>query len=129
VKLLLDTHVLVWWLEDNPRLISPVRSIIADRKHRVMVSVASFWELSIKFRKGRIDRNGSGAWHDAVAEGFEVLNVVPEHYEALEVLPNVDGHGDPFDHLILAQTVCEQATLITADRQMADYGIACLGAS
>lgn len=127
MKLLLDTHVLVWWLEDDPRLKSPVRSVIADREHLIFVSVASFWELAIKHRKGGIERSGSSAWRDAIAEGFEVLAVASGHLEALEHLRHIVGHGDPFDHLILAQANSEMATLITADRHMAAYGVPCLG--
>jgi PIN domain nuclease of toxin-antitoxin system len=127
MKLLLDTHVLLWWLKDDPQLRSRVRAIMADRENEVFVSAASFWELSIKRRKGGIVDGGSKTWREAVAEGFTALSVLPQHLEALESLPVVPRHNDPFDHLILAQASVEQAAVITHDRAMTAYGIPCIG--
>jgi PIN domain nuclease of toxin-antitoxin system len=127
MKLLLDTHVLLWWLEDNPRLRPRVRAIIADRQNEVFVSAASFWELSIKRRKGGIENRGSALWQDAIAEGFAVLAVASQHLEALEGLPLVARHNDPFDHMILAQARAERAAVITHDRAMTAYGVPCIG--
>jgi PIN domain nuclease of toxin-antitoxin system len=127
MRLLLDTHVLLWWLEDDPRLRPRVRAIIADRQNEVFVSAASFWELSIKRRKGGIESRGSALWQDAITEGFMVLAVASQHLEALEGLALVAGHNDPFDHMILAQARAERAAVITHDRAMAAYGVPCIG--
>lgn len=127
MKLLLDTHVLLWWLEDNPRLRPRVRAIIADERNTVMVSAASFWELSVKARKGKIDMSGPSTWRQAVAEGFSILEITDEHLNLFEALPMIAGHGDPFDLLILAQAQADEAALVTADRHMAAYGVRLIG--
>lgn len=128
MKLLIDTHILVWWLEDDPRLKPRIRVLIADKANDVFVSVASFWELSIKFRKGGIADNGSASWRDAEAEGFEVLALKREHIGAYDELVMIAGHNDPFDHLILAQAIAEGAALITNDAKMRSYGVRCIPA-
>ena len=128
MKLLIDTHILVWWLDDDPRLRPPTRGLIADKANDVLVSVASFWEISIKFRKGGIADNGSASWRDAEAEGFEVLTVKRDHISAYDELSPIAGHNDPFDHLILAQAIAERAVLITNDGKMRSYGIRCIPA-
>jgi PIN domain nuclease of toxin-antitoxin system len=127
MRLILDTHVLLWWIKDDPLLRPRVRGIIADRQNEVLVSVASFWELSIKYRKfGRGD-TGTGVWAAALTEGFEPLPMLQSHLAALQRLALAGNHGDPFDHLILAQAEAEEAAVITHDRHMAAYGVPCIG--
>jgi PIN domain nuclease of toxin-antitoxin system len=127
MKLLLDTHVSLWWLKDDPRLRSRVRAIIADQSNTALVSVASCWEPSIKFRKAGIGDAGSRLWHNAIAQGFEILAITSSHLEALEALPFAARHDDPFDHLILSQAKAEDAVIITHDRAMTAYGVPCIG--
>jgi PIN domain nuclease of toxin-antitoxin system len=123
VKLLLDTHVMLWWLRDNPKLGSRTRQAISDSRANLLVSIASLWELSIKARLGKIDELGSLLHDEARAAGLEVLAVAAAHLAELERLPRIPGHGDPFDHLILAQAKAEKALLVTADRVLDAYGI------
>jgi PIN domain nuclease of toxin-antitoxin system len=127
VKLLLDTHVLLWWLDDNPRLRPGARAAIADPNVTVLVSVASGWELSLKYRLGKNAELGSAIMHQAAEQGFQLVGVKREHLAALEYLPRVNGHGDPFDLLLLAQAAVEDASLMTADSMMPEYGIRCIG--
>jgi PIN domain nuclease of toxin-antitoxin system len=127
VRLLLDTHVLLWWLKDNPRLGRRARDVIASTEADVLFSVASCWEASVKARKGRIGLAGSDLWRLAIEEGFELLAIEPPHVAEMERLPRVRGHGDPFDHLLLAQAKAEGAALMTADRAMTLYGVPCIG--
>ena len=127
MRLLLDTHVLLWWLDDDPRLRPPVRSVIADDDHEACVSVVSFWELSIKQRKGKLRSGGVEAWNRALGQGFRILDIERPHLDALSRLPQVQGHKDPFDQLLLAQAEAENAALITADRSLAQYGVRCIG--
>lgn len=127
MKLLLDTHVLLWWLGDNPRLRPRARAAIADPNVTVLVSVASGWELSVKYRLGKSAELGSLILHQAADEGFQLVAVKREHLAALERLPRVNGHGDPFDLLLLAQALVEDAQLMTSDRMMPEYGIRCIG--
>lgn len=127
MKLLLDTHVLLWWQEDRLRLRPRVRELIGDPHNQVLVSVASYWELSIKARKGDFERSVAAIWQDASDEGFEALGITSEQLLALRNLPFVNGHNDPFDHLILAQGKAERAVVVTGDRKMIEYGIPCIG--
>jgi PIN domain nuclease of toxin-antitoxin system len=123
VKFLLDTHVMLWWLRDDPKLGPRSRADIAESGAHLMVSIASFWEFSIKFRKGKFEELGSTLVAEAASQGLEVLAITPPHLRALESLPHVEGHNDPFDHLILAQALAEDATLVTSDRLMRGYDI------
>lgn len=128
MKLLLDTHVLLWWLRGDPKLGARTREAIADPRAELIVSIASFWELSIKARIGKFPESGSFLIGEAESRGVEVLQVKPHHLAQLERLERIAGHNDPFDHVIIAQARAENAALITADKQMRAYGIAGLNA-
>ena len=88
-----------------------------------MVSIASFWELSIKARNGKVEEFGSRLFDAVEMDGIQVLGVKSAHLAELERLPRIAGHGDPFDHLILAQAKAERSLLVTADRELEVYGI------
>ena len=127
MRLLLDTHVLVWWFRDNPRLGPRARALIAEGGNEVLFSCVSCWEATIKSRTGKIEMTGSELWRSASQEQFFPLAVEAAHIEALEVLPRLLRHGDPFDHLLLAQAKAEGAAIMTNDAKMAEYGIPCIG--
>jgi PIN domain nuclease of toxin-antitoxin system len=124
VRLLLDTHVLIWWLRDDQKLNPKARAALSYPTNTVLISVASAWEMSIKFRIGKLDERGSKAWREAESAGFALLPITASHLAELELLPR--RHGDPFDHLILAQAKAEGATVVTSDVAMLHYGIPCL---
>ncbi|MBW8785366.1 MAG: type II toxin-antitoxin system VapC family toxin [Novosphingobium sp.] len=127
MKLLLDTHVLLWWLRDDPRLSGRARSVIAAPNVAVLVSIGSLWELSIKCRIGKIEESGARVLRETIGENFAVLDVTAAHLAALEGFPRVAPHNDPFDHLILAQAQAEMAIVMTGDRIMTRYGVPCIG--
>ncbi len=127
MKLLLDTNALIWWMEDNPKLGPRVRRLIADRANDVLVSIASPWEISIKYRIEKMEQCGSAILNALGEEKMTVLGITPAHLEALEGLPR--HHRDPFDHIILAQAKVEGARIITSDRIMTAYGVPCIGVS
>ena len=127
MRLLLDTHVLIWWLRDNPLLRPRARTLIANSEGEVLFSVVSCWEASVKHRVGKMDICGSDLFNLAVAERFLPIGVEVGHLEELDRLPRIAAHGDPFDHLLLAQAKGENATLMTHDRAMTRYGIPCIG--
>ena len=127
MRLLLDTHTLVWWLRDNPTLGSNARALIADEATEVMFSLVSCWEASIKHRLGKMDIAGSELWHAAIAAKFSPIDLLPRHIEELERLPVVKGHRDPFDHLLLVQAKVEADALVTHDRKLPQYGVRCIG--
>jgi PIN domain nuclease of toxin-antitoxin system len=125
MRLLLDTHVLLWTLVDDPRLSTQARGHITDPTATIFVSAASIWEISIKHGLGR---TGPGAMpisgEDAVGycgkAGFTLLPISARHAAAVETLPAV--HGDPFDWMLVAQAKTEPLILLTHDAQVAAYG-------
>jgi PIN domain nuclease of toxin-antitoxin system len=127
VRLLLDTHVLIWWLRDNPQLGQQTRALISHAHVEVLFSAVSCWEASLKHRVGKMEIAGAQMWRQALAEGFEAITIQPEHLAELETLPVIARHSDPYDHLLLAQAKAEGASLVTADRAMALYGVPCIG--
>lgn len=121
MKILLDTHTLLWWLDDNPRLGSRARQLIANPDNIIFVSVASLWEIAIKQHIGKLSANAAAITDALEDEGFTRLDIEAAHLERVTSLPR--HHGDPFDHMIVAQTISEGAALMTADRQLALYPV------
>lgn len=128
MKLLLDTHVMVWWLRDNDKLGPYAKSAIADPDNNVMVSIISFWELSIKKRTGKFDDSGPLLFREALEEDFEIIGISADHLAQLEQLARLERHYDPFDHLILAQARSDGAKLLTNDKAMTLYDVPCMPA-
>lgn len=119
MKLLLDTHALLWWLADDPRLGPEARARIEDGGNEVLVSHVSLWEIAIKIGIGKL-RLDIGEAVAAIRErGLGELSLAPPHLVALAALER--QHRDPFDHMLTAQAIVEGATLITEDRHMEDY--------
>jgi PIN domain nuclease of toxin-antitoxin system len=118
-RLLLDTHVFLWWKENNPALGIAAREAIATADI-VYLSAASAWEIAIKSGLGKIRIPGSVA--DAVVQsGFIELAIQFSHAAAVELLPQ--HHTDPFDRMIAAQSKVEKLVLITHDRHFEPYGL------
>ena len=118
-KLLLDTHVFLWWRADDPQLEETARAAIAEADV-VFVSAATAWEAAIKAALGRLqlpDTVESGV-EDS---GFEKLPITFSHAEAAAVLP--PHHHDPFDRMLLAQATAEGLTLVTHDRKLESYDV------
>ncbi len=126
MKLLLDTHALIWWFNDNQRLGPRTRSLIADSNSIVLASVASFWEVSIKYRTGKLADIGSVLMAEALANGFDVIGIENRHLAMLEDFVARPGHRDPFDHLIVVQAMAEDAILVTSDRELRGYDVRCV---
>jgi PIN domain nuclease of toxin-antitoxin system len=120
MRLLLDTHVLLWWLDDHPRLGAAARRHIADRRHQVYFSAASVWEASIKESKGSL-RLSDDFDAKLAAEPLLPLAVTHQHGRKVAALPLI--HKDPFDRVLVAQCLLEGMTLITGDKVLAGYGI------
>lgn len=129
MKLLIDTHVLIWWQNDDARLSRGARTVLGDTRHSLFISIASFWEMSIKFRQGKLESAGSAAYRKAVEERLGIVEVKLDHLSALETLPERPDHKDPFDRLILAQALSEGYSLMTGDQKMTGYGVSCIGAN
>lgn len=121
MKLLLDTHIALWAVSDDPRLSPKARELIAAPRNLIWVSAASIWEIAIKHGLGRGDMPVSGA--EALEyfrqSGYRMLPVSPEHAAAVEALPV--HHQDPFDRLLVAQSLAEPLRLLTHDTTVARY--------
>jgi PIN domain nuclease of toxin-antitoxin system len=120
VTLLLDTHVLLWWLADDPRLTSAMREAIADPSTAVMVSAASAWEAAIKAAVGKLTVP-DGLEQELERHGFDELPVTFEEGLAAGALP--PHHGDSFDRMLIAQAARRRLIVVTADRRFADYDV------
>jgi len=124
VKVLLDTHALLWWLTDDDRLPMPVGDLIDDAATRVHVSVASLWELTIKVTAGRleiVDDPATLLTEPLDAAGFRVMPIDRRHVLALPELPQL--HGDPFDRMLVAQALVEDLDLVSGDPMIATYPV------
>jgi len=121
VKLLLDTHVLLWWLADDPRLGPIARSAIADPGSEVLVSVVSLWEIVVKIRIGKLTAEIGRIEQAIVRDGFERLGITSAHLATLAGLEA--HHRDPFDHLLIAQAVTEDAIFVSDDQRSPLYSV------
>ena len=120
MTLLLDTHVLLWWLFDDDRLTPATRAAIADPRTSVAVSAASAWEMAIRAARGKLTIPEDLA-EEIARRGFEGLPVTVEDSLAAGALPR--HHDDPFDRMLIAQAVRRRFVLVTADRRFADYDV------
>jgi PIN domain nuclease of toxin-antitoxin system len=121
MRILLDTHVLIWALIEPQRLASPTRRLLEDSENEILFSAASIWEIAIKVSLGRADFqiDPSEIVDSAVASGFTELPIRSQ--AALHVTGLPQHHRDPFDRLLIAQAMTEPALLYTADRQLERY--------
>ncbi len=119
MRLLLDTHVFVWFVDDNRKLRAPVRSAVRDADI-VYVSAVSAWEIAIKMSLGKLRFPGSV--DDAIVRsGFAPLSVLVPHADAVASLPKL--HGDPFDRMLVAQARVERLLLVTRDKELGNYPV------
>jgi PIN domain nuclease of toxin-antitoxin system len=119
VRLLLDTHILIWVLAGSPRIARVSQRLLDDDNH-VYFSVASLWEIAIKSGLGKLDTDVVEIREAAKRSGFEELPVLGNHVERLPTLGL--HHRDPFDRILVAQAQSEPMQLITADPVVALYG-------
>ena len=123
MRLLLDTHALIWWWKDDPVLREEARALLANVANDIFVSAATAWELATKVRKGQLAemRDRLPDFCDYVeSDGFLQLGVTAEHGLRGASLPG--AHKDPFDRLIAAQALIEDLTVITCDPAIATFG-------
>jgi PIN domain nuclease of toxin-antitoxin system len=121
VKLLLDTHLLLWAAGQPDRLSETARTLLADPQNELLFSAASLWEVAIKHGQGRSDfrvdprllRRG------LLDNGYEELAITGQHAVAVDILPPI--HKDPFDRILIAQSMVEGIVLLTSDPRVAQY--------
>lgn len=125
MRLLLDTHVLLWWLADDRKLSKDARTIIANTNHQVLISAATVWEVAIKAALRRIDIELDDLEEAILKSGFEPLPIAVQHAVRVGRLPGI--HRDPFDRMLVAQASIEELRLVTHDRVFERYGLAAEG--
>ncbi len=121
MRLLLDTHALLWWLSDDRRLGQRARTLIGDAGNDILVSIASLWEIVVKLRVGKLEAEIDAIERAIVRDGFERLPIAPAHLSALAKLPT--HHRDPFDHLLIAQAIIEDAVFLSEDQNVPLYPV------
>jgi PIN domain nuclease of toxin-antitoxin system len=124
MRLLLDTHTLLWWLTENSSLPASARKLIANKNNDVLVSAASAWEIATKVRLGKLPIALDLA-HDFTAylqrERFETLAVSVDHGIRAGLLPG--PHKDPFDRMLIAQALAENLAIVSNDVVFDGYGV------
>ncbi len=124
LRLLLDTHTLLWWLADDPALTQEARQVIADMKNILYVSAASAWEIATKVRIGKLPTAAVLAEDFAGhldREGFRVLAISADHAIRAGLLPG--PHKDPFDRMLIAQAQAENIALVSNETLFDNYGV------
>jgi PIN domain nuclease of toxin-antitoxin system len=126
LNLLLDTHALIWWLNDDAALSPRARKAIAGPKSEIFVSAASIWEISIKLALGKLEFPLARMSEILEEAGFTPLRIEIAHAILAGALPR--HHDDPFDRMLIAQARIEGLTLVTADAVFERYEVPVLAA-
>ncbi len=124
MRILLDTHVLLWWLDGDERLVASARALIQDEANAVFVSAASAWEISTKVRIGKLPGAVAVATDlPAVLarQGFGTLDFTVAHALRAGALPG--AHRDPFDRMLAAQSQAEDLPLMSGDAALDAFGV------
>jgi len=124
MRLLLDTHTLIWWLTEDSSLPASARKLIGSRNSEVLVSAASAWEISTKVRLGKLEVVADLArdfGRYLARERFESLSISTEHGIRAGSLPG--SHKDPFDRMLVAQAQIESLAIVSNDALLDGYGV------
>ena len=123
MELLIDTHAFVWFINANKKLSDKAKETIESADFSPVISIASFWEITIKLSLGKIDIKSSlmDFIEKTNKKGFRILPVQPNH---LFYLPNLPfHHRDPFDRMLIAQAISENMTIVTKDPDFKKYDV------
>lgn len=131
MKVLLDTHIILWALENNPRLPQKARIIIEDKNNEIYYSTASVWEIAIKHmvHPDKMIIDGRNLSEKCQASGFVMLPINDKHVYELQTLTrtaNAPPHNDPFDRIMLSQAKAEKILFITHDSLIPYYNEQCV---
>ena len=124
MKVLLDTHTFLWFIEDDARLGKNASEAILELDNRRFLSVASLWEIAIKVSIGKMNSHGpleTLVQTQITGNDMQLLPIAAKHLDTVQNLPY--HHRDPFDRLIVAQALAEDLTLLSRDGNLADYGV------
>ena len=120
---LLDSHALLWWLENDARLSDGAREVIENPANQMLVSAGSLWEIAIKHNSGKLKAPNlvNNFQKELDEEGFVELPILAKHAIRAALLPA--HHRDPFDRLLVAQAEIENASIVSRDSKFDEYGI------
>ena len=118
MRILLDTHIVLWLLAGSKR-IKPIKNIILNEHNEIYISTASWWELAIKININKFDGDLKEIRKASKESGFIELPITGEHTETLLQLPPI--HKDPFDRILVSQAITEPMKLMTADNKLENY--------
>jgi PIN domain nuclease of toxin-antitoxin system len=124
VRVLLDTHAFLWWLDGDKRLPVNVRRLVAEERNTIFVSAASAWEISTKFRLGRLPAAADVAADIAgciASQGFSPLEITVQHAQRAGGLPG--AHRDPFDRMLIAQSQMEDLPIVSNEEVFEECGL------
>ncbi len=121
MRVLLDTHVLLWLCDEVERVPPAVVAMVGDPRNEVLVSAVTPWEIAIKIGKGHLALDLDALCQAVMTMGFRELPVIFAHSLALDELPPI--HADPFDRMLIAQSRAEAVPLVTADRTISRYPV------
>ena len=124
MKVLLDTHAFLWWLDGDKRLPVKIRKLLADVHNEILVSAASAWEVTTKYRIGKLPNAELIAkqFSQCIADqGFTSLSISTRHAEHAGLLSGT--HRDPFDRMLIAQSVTERVSLVSNEEIFDAYGV------
>lgn len=120
MRLLLDTNLVLWTLTDSLRIPTEIRESLGKPEAEVYLSIVSLWEIAIKSSLGKLEFDSHMIWQSAQESNFGLLDLTPDHCRQVESLPKF--HRDPFDRMLIAQSLAEPMILLTSDRALAAYG-------
>lgn len=126
MKLLLDTHALLWYSINDPQLSSIASAAILDPQNEVYMSAVSHWEMAIKISIGKLQMHSPFREFLETCENqymFMLLPILPAHSVQLSILPFIANHRDPFDRMLVAQAMVENMTLISKDLAIDEYSV------
>lgn len=124
MQYLLDTQILIWSLEDNPKLKSSFRTVIENPDHTLFVSLFSLMEMSVKLKLGKLPEFIVSIEHitaQLLSDGFSILQITNHHIFSYQSIPFFDDHRDPFDRFLLATALSEQIPIISIDEKFLLY--------
>ncbi len=122
MRLLLDTHLVLWWLAGDPRLPRAAQERVEAPEAEVFVSQASLWEMAIKISLGKLRVDLQQLERQVPLQGFRWLPIRNAHLQAVATLESDGEHRDPFDRLLVCQSRVEPMLLLSVDRQLQRYG-------
>ncbi len=124
MKILIDTHILIWILENNPRLSDAQKTLLKDIKNEICISQMSFIELAIKLKIGKLPEfilSIADVINETHMSGIQIIPLSTEHIENYKNIPLVENHRDPFDRFILSVALYEKFSVMSSDEKFNEY--------